>query len=140
MVFPIGTNESEHGATPITTYLLIIANVVIFLIEQNRGEAFVRHWAFIPRQFFADPSGHFPTLIAAMFLHGSWLHLLGNIAYLWTFGDNVEDDFGHFPFLVFYILAGIAAVIAPRRLHSAFHLCQISARLAPLRGFWALTS
>jgi len=112
MVIPIGTSESEHGATPIITYLLIIVNVAAFLVEQSLGEPFVRHWAFTPRQFFADPFGHFPTLITAMFLHGSWLHLIGNMAYLWTFGDNVEDDFGHLPFLVFYILAGIAAMIA----------------------------
>ena len=112
MAFPIGTNESEHGTAPVTTYFLIIANIVMFLVEQSQGEAFVRHWAFIPRQFFAEPAVHWPTLITSMFLHGSWLHLLGNMAYLWTFGDNVEDDFGHFGFLVFYILAGIAAMIA----------------------------
>jgi len=112
MVFPVGTDESEHGSTPITTYFLIIANVVIFLVEQSQGEAFVRHWAFIPRQFFADPIAHLPNVLTAMFLHGSWLHLIGNMAYLWTFGDNVEDDFGHFPFLVFYLLAGFAAMIA----------------------------
>jgi len=112
MVFPVGTDESQHGSTPIITYFLIIANVLVFLVEQNQGEAFVRHWAFIPRQFFADPIGHLPNVLTAMFLHGSWLHLLGNMAYLWTFGDNVEDDFGHFPFLVFYLLAGIAAMIA----------------------------
>ena len=112
MVFPVGTDESQHGTTPITTYFLIIANVLVFLVEQSQGEAFVRHYAFIPHQFFADPAGHLPTLVTSMFLHGSWLHLIGNMVYLWTFGDNVEDDFGHFPFLVFYLLAGIAAIIA----------------------------
>ena len=112
MVFPVGTDESAHGSTPLATYFLIIANVAMFLVEQSQGEAFVRHWAFIPRQFFADPAGHLPNLVTSMFLHGSWLHLLGNMAYLWTFGDNVEDDFGHFGFLVFYLLAGIAAMMA----------------------------
>ncbi len=112
MAFPIGTDESAHGAAPSTTYFLIIANIVMFLVEQSQGEAFVRHWAFIPRQFFENPDVHWPTLITSMFLHGSWLHLLGNMAYLWTFGDNVEDDFGHFGFLVFYLLAGVAAMLA----------------------------
>ncbi len=112
MVFPIGTEASERGATPITTYALIIANVLVFLAELSQGEGFVRHWAFVPRQFFADPIGRFPTLITAMFLHGGWLHLLGNMAYLWTFGDNVEDDFGHLGFLIFYLFAGIAAILA----------------------------
>jgi len=112
MVVPVGTGESERGSTPVITYLLIIVNIAVFLLEQSNGEAFIRHWAFIPRQFFAGPIAHLPTIITAMFLHGSWLHLIGNMAYLWTFGDNVEDNFGHISFLVFYIFAGIAAMIA----------------------------
>jgi membrane associated rhomboid family serine protease len=136
MVIPIGTSESEHGATPIITYLLIIVNVAAFLVEQSLGQPFVRHWAFTPRQFFADPFGHFPTLITAMFLHGSWLHLIGNMAYLWTFGDNVEDDFGHLPFLVFYILAGIAAMIAQGAYtpHSALPSLGASGAIAGVLG------
>ena len=136
MVIPIGTSESEHGATPIITYLLIIVNVAAFLVEQSLGQPFVRHWAFTPRQFFADPFGHFPTLITAMFLHGSWLHLIGNMAYLWTFGDNIEDDFGHFPFLVFYILAGIAAMIAQGAYtpHSALPSLGASGAIAGVLG------
>ena len=55
MAFPIGTDASEHGSAPVVTYFLIIANVLVFLVERSQGEAFVRHWAFIPRQFFADP-------------------------------------------------------------------------------------
>jgi membrane associated rhomboid family serine protease len=112
MVFPIGTDESEHHTTPYVTYLLILANVAIFLVEQNQGEAFIKHWAFTPREFFANPAAHLPTLLTSMFLHGSWLHLIGNMAYLWSFGDNVEDNFGHLPFLVFYIIAGILAMFA----------------------------
>ena len=139
MAFPIGTEESEHGSTPITTYFLIIANVVMFLVEQSQGEAFVRHWAFTPRQFFADPIGHLPAVLTAMFLHGSWLHLIGNMAYLWTFGDNVEDDFGHFPFLVFYILAGIVAMIAQAAYIPVLH-CRIWAPPAPLPGCSGPTS
>jgi membrane associated rhomboid family serine protease len=112
MVFPVGTDESEHHTTPITTYFLILANVVAFFVEQSQGEAFVRHWAFTPREFFTDPLSHLPTILTSMFLHGGWLHLIGNMAYLWTFGDNVEDNFGHLPFFVFYIIAGIAAMFA----------------------------
>ena len=112
MVFPVGTDASKHGSTPVVTYFLIIANVLLFLVEQSQGETFVRHWAFVPRQFFANPAAHLPTVITSMFLHGSWLHLIGNMIYLWAFGDNVEDEFGHFPFLIFYIVAGIAAILA----------------------------
>ena len=104
--------ESEHHTTPITTYFLILANVAVFLVEQSQGEAFVRHWAFTPREFFASPFVHLPTVLTSMFLHGGWLHLIGNMAYLWTFGDNVEDNFGHLRFFAFYILAGIVAMFA----------------------------
>ncbi len=112
MVFPVGTDESEHHTTPYVTYFLIIANVVAFLVELNQGEAFMKQWALTPRDFFEHPAAHFPTLITSMFLHGGWLHLIGNMAYLWTFGDNVEDNFGHLPFFVFYMLAGILAMFA----------------------------
>jgi membrane associated rhomboid family serine protease len=112
MVFPVGTDESEHHTTPIITYFLILVNVGVFLVEQSQGEAFVRHWAFTPREFFANPIGHLPTVLTSMFLHGGWLHLIGNMAYLWTFGDNVEDNFGHLRFFVFYIIAGIFAMFA----------------------------
>src|SRR5947209_6739009 len=112
MVFPIGTDESEHHTTPIVTYVLILINVGVFLLEQNLGEAFIKHWAFTPKEFFASPVEHFPTILTSMFLHGSWLHLIGNMAYLWSFGDNVEDNFGHLPFLIFYIVAGVLAMFA----------------------------
>ncbi len=111
MVFPIGTDESEHHTTPIVTYLLILANLTVFVVELNQGDTFIKHWAFTPREFFANPAAHLATVLTSMFLHGGWLHLLGNMAYLWTFGDNVEDDFGHAKFLAFYILAGIGAML-----------------------------
>jgi membrane associated rhomboid family serine protease len=112
MVFPIGTDESERHTTPVTTYFLILVNIAVFLVELNRGDTFIKEWAFTPREFFENPGAHFVTILTSMFLHGGWLHLIGNMAYLWTFGDNVEDNFGHLPFLVFYIVAGIAAMFA----------------------------
>ena len=112
MVFPVGTDESEHHTTPFVTYFLIAANVAVFLAELNLGDAFVKQWAFTPAEFFAHPAQYFPTILTSMFLHGGWLHLIGNMAYLWSFGDNVENNFGHLPFLVFYIIAGVLAMFA----------------------------
>jgi membrane associated rhomboid family serine protease len=60
----------------------------------------------------ADPAGDFLTLFTSMFMHAGWLHLGGNMLYLWIFGDNVEDRFGHVPYLIFYLLCGIAATFA----------------------------
>jgi len=140
MVFPVGTDESEHHTTPFITYFLIIANVAAFLAELNQGEAFVKQWAFTPSEFFEHPAQHFPTLLTSMFLHGSWLHLIGNMAYLWSFGDNVEDNFGHLPFLVFYILAGILAMFAQAAFmpHSALPNVGASGAIAGVLGAYIL--
>lgn len=112
MVFPIGDDNSARRSVPIVTYLLIVINVLVFLLELNRGTDFIRTWAFIPREFGARPAAEFQTIFSAMFMHGGWVHLFGNMLYLWIFGDNVEDNFGSLRFLLFYILCGIAATFA----------------------------
>ena len=94
------------------TYILIALNVLFFLVEMNGGEAFILRWAFVPRRFLADPAGDLPTLFTAMFMHAGWMHLIGNMLYLWIFGDNVEDRFGHGKFLIFYLVCGLAATFA----------------------------
>ncbi len=140
MVFPVGTNESEHHTTPFVTYFLILANVAAFLVELNQGDGFIKHWAFTPREFFENPAAHFPTLLTSMFLHGGWLHLIGNMAYLWSFGDNIEDNFGHLPFLVFYILAGILAMFAQAAFipHSGLPNVGASGAIAGVLGAYIL--
>lgn len=111
-MLPIGDDNSSRRITPLVTYALIALNVVFFLVEMNGGEAFIQRWAFVPRRFLDDPAGDVPTLFTAMFMHAGWLHLLGNMLYLWIFGDNVEDRFGHLKFLVFYLVCGIAATFS----------------------------
>jgi membrane associated rhomboid family serine protease len=98
--------------TPYVTFTLIAINFVVFLLELQNGDEFIRQWAFIPARFSTDPIGTIPTVLTAMFMHGGWLHLGGNMLYLWIFGDNVEDRFGHVKFLIFYLLCGIAATFA----------------------------
>jgi membrane associated rhomboid family serine protease len=112
MVFPIGDDNSARRNIPIVTYLLIVINVLVFLLELNRGDNFIRTYAFIPREFSRNPAGEIQTVLTAMFMHGGWLHLFGNMLYLWIFGDNVEDNFGSVRFLIFYLLCGIAATFA----------------------------
>jgi membrane associated rhomboid family serine protease len=87
-------------------------NLIFFFAELNGGQSFIRQWAFAPRRFLANPADDFPTLFTSMFMHAGWLHLLGNMLYLWIFGDNVEDRFGHLKFAIFYLLCGIAAIFA----------------------------
>lgn len=111
-MMPLGDDNSGRRITPIVTYVLIAINVLVFFLELNNGEAFIERWAFIPSRFLADPVGDFATLFTAMFMHAGWAHLLGNMLYLWIFGDNVEDRLNHALFFVFYILCGLAATFA----------------------------
>jgi membrane associated rhomboid family serine protease len=69
-------------------------------------------WAFIPKRFLANPIADSPTVFTSMFMHSGWAHLIGNMLYLWIFGDNVEDRLGRIKFLIFYFVAGIAATFA----------------------------
>ena len=103
-MLPIGDDNSARRLFPLVTYALIVLNVLFFLVELNGGDAFIMQWAFVPSRFLANPMGDFITLFTSMFMHGGWLHLGGNLLYLWIFGDNVEDRFGHVKFLVFYLL------------------------------------
>jgi membrane associated rhomboid family serine protease len=96
--------------TPIVTAGLIAANTGVFLYQQSLSgsplDAFMRTFALVP----ADPGPL--TLATSMFLHAGWTHLLGNMLYLWIFGDNIEDRLGHGRFLIFYLVCGLAASAA----------------------------
>jgi len=105
---------------PVVNVAIIVANVAAFLYEVSLGprlDAFFATYAVIPYNItalFAGPAFHvmpLASLLTSMFLHGGWLHLGGNMLYLWIFGDNVEDKMGHTRYLVFYILCGLAASI-----------------------------
>jgi membrane associated rhomboid family serine protease len=111
-MFPIGDDDSQLRMTPIVTTVLIVLNVVFFLIELNGGDEFIKQWSFIPARFSEDPASNWPTIFTAMFMHGGWMHLFGNMLYLYIFGDNVEENFGHVKYLAFYLIAGIAATFA----------------------------
>lgn len=101
---------------PLVTVSLIVINALVFIYEISlAGPAlgsFITAYGVIPLRFLEQPGGRtaeLTTLFTSMFLHGGWLHLLGNMLYLWIFGDNVEDRLGHGLFLFFYLLGGVAA-------------------------------
>lgn len=112
MLFPIGDDNSANKTPALVTYGLIALNVLVFFIELSSGDPFIQRWSVVPRRLMANPAGDFPTVFTSMFMHGGWMHLLGNMLYLWIFGDNVENRFGHLKFLTFYFLCGIAATVA----------------------------
>jgi rhomboid family protein len=114
-------DDNPSSSFPIITILLILICVAVF-VYMDRGvpagglRAFVLTYGAIPAKLTGRagpvPSEEYGTLVTAQFLHGSWLHLIGNMLFLWIFGDNVEDLMGHGRFLVFYLLVGAAAVLA----------------------------
>jgi len=111
-MLPIGDDNSGQRTIPFVTYLLIVANIFVFLVENALGDSFILANSVVPAHLLANPFAQFYTVFTAMFMHASWLHILGNMLYLWIFGDNLEDRFGHSKFLVFYLLCGIAATFA----------------------------
>ena len=95
--------------TPVVTISLIAVNVLVFIYELSLGrdvDAFTLYWGLVPAAF------SWVAVFTSMFLHGGFMHVAGNMLYLWIFGDNVEDRMGHGRFLVFYLLCGVAAALA----------------------------
>jgi membrane associated rhomboid family serine protease len=112
-VFPLRDNIQARRF-PFVNYLLIAINLAVFLQEARlssvgRLDVFLQSWALIPADFFTDPLTHIPTIFSAMFLHGGWAHVLGNMWFLYVFGDNVEDNLGPLAYLFFYLLVGAGA-------------------------------
>ena len=111
-------DTNPTNKTPVITITLIVLNVLIYLYEwlistePAQMMAFFDQWAIIPTQLTHNFGPEAITLFSAMFLHGSWVHLGGNMLYLWIFGDNIEDRMGKGRFIVFYLLSGLAASAA----------------------------
>ena len=126
-MLPIGDDNSGRRIVPLVTYALIVLNVLFFLVEMSGGDAFIMKWAFVPSRFLANPVADFPTLFTSMFMHAGWVHLGGNMLYLWIFGDNVEDRFGHLKFLIFYLLCGLAATFAQMAFNPASGIPNLGA-------------
>ena len=117
-------DDNPTYRVPVMTRLLILMNVLVFIFELSQGDAlpeFLRDWGVVPGRLFASFSGdtslplELSTVFSSLFLHGGWLHLIGNMWYLWIFGDNIEDRMGSWRFLGFYLSAGFVAAL----LHSA---------------------
>lgn len=122
-------DDVPSKTTPVTTISLILVNLLVFAYQLTLAPEQLQHFFFlngvVPGEVqlvFQEPLAvavvTARTLFTSMFLHGGWLHLIGNLWYLWIFGDNVEDRMGHFRFLIFYLICGLAGGIT----HIAFNL------------------
>ena len=136
-------DDTPRFSSPYVTYFIIALNTLVFLFElsvkaQSNGalNALVYEFGVVPRHFTGALGGgrHEFSLAAAlvsiltsMFLHASWLHIIGNMWFLWIFGDNIEDYLGHFKYLLFYLLSGIAAAVTHVLLNAGSNLPTVGA-------------
>src|SRR3984893_10469926 len=102
-MFPLRDTQPSYSR-PHVTILLIVVNTLAFLYEVSLDDYsrnyFISQFGLIPGRF------HFSAVLTSMFLHGGWMHLIGNMWFLWIFGDNIEDVLGHSKYLIFYLLCG----------------------------------
>lgn len=113
LVLPIGDEPNDHVRKPVVTWLLIAANVAVFVWMLSQGgsseagqERLLREWGYVPSE------ARLSTVLTHMFTHAGWIHLIGNMLFLWIFGDNVESRLGHLGFLALYLLTGVVALHA----------------------------
>lgn len=107
-VIPLTDASRRPVNMPVVTIGLIIANFIVFAMELAGGDAFVMKWSAIPSHISAGQD--LITLFTAMFLHGGWSHILGNMVFFWAFGPEIEDAMGRVKYLVFYLLGGLIAM------------------------------
>lgn len=114
MIFPVGDEQIKGGYKPYVSYTLIGINVLVFLFQVMmpvaQHESFIFTYGSIPREIMQGVDLY--TMLTSMFLHAGWMHLIGNMLFLWVFADNIEAVIGNVQFLVFYLLGGLAASAA----------------------------
>jgi membrane associated rhomboid family serine protease len=134
-------DDQPRFSTPYVTYFLVALNVVVFVFElligaQGQGalNALVYEFGVVPQHVTAalttpgvSLTAAFVPILTSMFLHGSWLHILGNMWVLWIFGDNIEDHLGHFLYLVFYLVCGFAAAFTHILLNAGSNVPTVGA-------------
>jgi membrane associated rhomboid family serine protease len=128
-MFPIGDENRGERLRPLVNYGLIALNFLVFFYELALSDSelttFIYRWGTIPAEV---SHGHrLVTLVTSQFIHAGWLHILGNMLFLWVFGDNIEDTMGHIGYLIFYILCGIAAASLQVFVNSGSHTPEVGA-------------
>jgi membrane associated rhomboid family serine protease len=109
-LIPLGDASRRPRGFAVVTTAIILLNVYVFLKELMLGDAFVSAWSAVPIRI--THGHHWITLLTSMFMHGSWMHIIGNMIYLWAFGREIEDAMGSARFLFFYLAGGIVAMMA----------------------------
>jgi membrane associated rhomboid family serine protease len=138
-MIPLGDASRKPESFPVMTTAIIIVNVFVFILELAGGEPFVLRWSEVPATIVAGH--HWITLLTMMFMHGGWLHIIGNMVFLWAFGPEIEDAMGPVRYVVFYLLSGLAASLAQLAIapHSTVPNLGASGAIAGVMGAFLVT-
>ena len=124
---------------PVITILIVLVNIFVFVLELMYGDAFVLKWSAVPVDVV---SGHrWVTILTAMFMHGGWSHIIGNMIFLWAFGPEIEDAMGPWRYAVFYIVGGVVSMLAQiaANPHSTVPNLGASGAIAAVMGAFLVT-
>jgi len=138
-VVPLSDASRRPVHFPAVTALIIVINVVVFIAELMQGDAFVSKWSVVPAEIVAGH--HWITILTAMFLHGSWSHIIGNMVFLWAFGPEIEDAMNPRGYAAFYLVGGLVAMLAQvlASPHSTVPNLGASGAIAAVMGAFLVT-
>ena len=138
-LIPLSDASRRPMRMPVVTPLIVLVNALVFLLELTHGGAFVVKWSAVPAQIVAGH--HWITILTAMFMHGSWSHIIGNMIFLWAFGPEIEDAMGRGGYLIFYLLGGMVAMLAQVAAspHSTVPNLGASGAIAAVMGAFLVT-
>jgi len=138
-LIPLTDASRRPARIPVVTAFLILVNAFVFLLELGRGDSFVMQWSAIPSQIVSGH--HWLTILTAMFMHGSWSHIIGNMIFLWAFAPEIEDAMGPGRYLVFYLSGGLVAMLAQiaANPHSTVPNLGASGAIAAVMGAFLVT-
>jgi membrane associated rhomboid family serine protease len=138
-MIPISDASRRPVRLPIATIAIIVINALVFLLELAGGDAFINQWSFVPAHILAGRD--YVTIFTAMFMHAGWLHIGGNMLFLWVFGPEIEDAMGPLRYLVFYLLGGVVASLAQIAVdpHSTVPNLGASGAIAAVMGVFLIT-
>src|SRR6266852_3094214 len=138
-LIPLSDASRRPARIPVVTIFIVLVNALVFVLELMNGEAFVAQWSAIPAQITSGH--HWITILTAMFMHGSWSHIIGNMIFLWAFAPEIEDAMGRGRYLVFYLVGGLVAMLAQVAAspHSTVPNLGASGAIAAVMGAFIVT-
>lgn len=138
-LIPLGDASRRPTRMPVVTGIIIAVNAFVFLLELTGGQSFVVQWSAVPDQIVSGQ--HWITILTAMFMHGSWMHIIGNMIFLWAFSPEIEDAMGPVRYIIFYLAGGLVAMLAQIAAdpHSTVPTLGASGAIAAVMGAFLVT-